>query len=211
MRLQNPFAALSTTGIDSQVLVVLAGSEQYLTVAQIQSLLPEAGSIEGVRKSVNRLLEQGTVLERVTGRSAAYALNREHLLVKPVLQIADAKRELLRRLAEQVSGWTVHPLTVKLFGSAARGDMTATSDIDLLVVMPEEVSHEDATELVDDLASRVSRWTGNDVRPLLYFDREVQPATIFDSILREGLDVAGDPAWLRRRLRVGDPDHVSWE
>ena len=31
----------------------------------------------------------------------------------------------------------VHPLRIIVFGSAARGDMTADSDIDLLVVMPE--------------------------------------------------------------------------
>ena len=31
----------------------------------------------------------------------------------------------------------VHPLRVVLFGSAARGDMTADSDIDLLVVVPD--------------------------------------------------------------------------
>lgn len=201
MRLQNPFAALSTTGIDSQVLVVLSRVESYLTVAQIQELLPEGGSVEGVRKSANRLRDQGTVLERVTGRSAAYALNREHLLVGPAIQIAGAKQELLRRLSEQISGWETQPRTVKMFGSAARGDMTETSDIDLLVVMPDESDREESVELVDDLSKQVSRWTGNDTRPLLYFEQEVRPAAIFDSILTDGIDVAGDPSWLRGRVR----------
>jgi predicted nucleotidyltransferase len=31
----------------------------------------------------------------------------------------------------------VHPLRIILFGSAARGDMTADSDIDVMVVMPD--------------------------------------------------------------------------
>jgi predicted nucleotidyltransferase len=31
----------------------------------------------------------------------------------------------------------VHPLRIIVFGSAARGDMTADSDIDVMVVMPE--------------------------------------------------------------------------
>lgn len=201
MRIQNPFAALSTTGIDSQVLVVLARSDNYLTVAQIHALLPEGGSLEGVRKSAARLVAQGTVLERVTGRSVAYALNREHLLAQPILQIASAKQELIRRLAQHVSEWDVAPLTVKLFGSAARGEMTETSDIDLLVVMPEEAGHDVAAELTDNLASSARQWTGNDVRPLFYLDSELQPSSIFDSILREGIDVAGDPAWLRKQLR----------
>ena len=41
MRLQNPFSAISTTGIDSQVLTVLVRSEQYLTIREIHQLLPE--------------------------------------------------------------------------------------------------------------------------------------------------------------------------
>lgn len=32
---------------------------------------------------------------------------------------------------------TAHPLRIILFGSAARGEMTPDSDIDLLIVMPE--------------------------------------------------------------------------
>jgi uncharacterized protein len=40
--------------------------------------------------------------------------------------------ELVRRIVE-----AVHPLRIILFGSAARGDMTPDSDVDVLVVMPE--------------------------------------------------------------------------
>lgn len=203
MRLQNPFAALNTTGIDSQVLLVLARTEQYLTVSQVHSLLPERGSLEGIRKSLARLVAQGTVLERVTGRSAAFALNREHLLAGPILQIAAAKQELIRRLAHLISEWKVQPCTVKLFGSAARSEMREASDIDLLFVMPDEIDAEEAAELVGRLSKQVNQWTGNDVRPLMYFGAEIKPASIFESILREGIDIAGDPNWLRRQLRTG--------
>lgn len=202
MRLQNPFAAISTTGIDSQLLVVLARTEKHLTVQEICGLLPEEGSLEGVRKSIARLTLQGTVLRRTTGRSAAYALNREHLLAQPILEIANAKKEFIQRLAECISVWEVQPHTVKIFGSGARDEMTEASDIDLLVVMPAEIDRDGATALVDDLADRGKRWTGNDVRPLMYFEDEVRPASIFDSILAEGIDVAGDPSWLRRHLRA---------
>lgn len=40
--------------------------------------------------------------------------------------------ELVRRVVE-----AVHPLRIILFGSAARGEMTEDSDVDLVVVMPE--------------------------------------------------------------------------
>lgn len=72
--------------------------------------------------------------------------------------------------------------------------MTEASDIDLLVVMPTKPGHAEAIDAVDDLASRGKPWTGNDVRPLVYSEDEIQPASIVDSIPAEGIDVAGDPA-----------------
>lgn len=201
LRLQNPFAGVNTTGLDSQVLLVLAGTDQHLTVGEIHRLLPEQGSLEGVRKAVQRLVDQGTVLVMFVGRSAGYALNREHLLAGAILQIADAKQELVRRLSREISTWEVQPLTVKLFGSAARGDMEDESDVDLLVVLPDEISFDEGFTLVDELTSRASRWTGNDVRPLFYRAGEVVPAPIFTNVLEEGIDVAGDPSWLPRKLR----------
>lgn len=41
-------------------------------------------------------------------------------------------QELVRRIVE-----AVQPLRIIMFGSAARGDMTPDSDVDVLVVMPE--------------------------------------------------------------------------
>ena len=46
----------------------------------------------------------------------------------------DAVDRLIQRIVE-----AVHPLRIIVFGSAARGDSQAASDIDLLVVMPEGI------------------------------------------------------------------------
>ncbi|XBH20429.1 nucleotidyltransferase domain-containing protein [Jonesiaceae bacterium BS-20] len=201
MRLQNPFAAVSTTGLDSQVLTVLARTEQYLLVRQIHQLLPEEGSHQGVRKAVTRLVEQGVVFERATGRNYAYALNLSHLLVEEILKIANAKSELNDRIREVISTWQVQPLTVIMFGSAARNEMRTDSDIDLLVVMPDSAAEDTAEVLVFGLATQVTKWTGNDLRPLVYRSSEVQPASIFDSILKDGIEIAGETTWLRKQLR----------
>ena len=48
---------------------------------------------------------------------------------------------ILQRVVE-----AVHPLRVVLFGSAARGEMTPDSDVDLLVVMPEGTHRRKAME-----------------------------------------------------------------
>lgn len=80
--------------------------------------------------------------------------------------------------------------------------MSVDSDIDVLFVMPNEADDATVEQLVGALAARATAWTGNDVRPLIYRAREVEPAPVFDAIVEEGIDVAGDPAWLRRRLRM---------
>lgn len=201
MRLQNPFAAICTASIDSQVLTVLARSDQYLTIAEIHRLLPEGGSPEGVRKSTARLVDQGTLVEQVTGRSQAYSLNRVHLLVDAILQISAVKLTLFDRITQIVSEWEVLPTLVQVFGSAARNEMSNASDIDLLVIWPDTADAVDTGSMLGELASRVESWTGNELRPLVYMESEVSSASIFTSILAEGVHLYGDPNWLRRRLR----------
>jgi len=49
-----------------------------------------------------------------------------------------AASPVLDRLVDQIID-AVHPLRIVLFGSAARGELTRDSDLDVLVVMPEGV------------------------------------------------------------------------
>lgn len=147
MRLQNPFAALAPVGLDSQVLTVLSRSRDHLTADQIHRVLPEHGSLSGVRKSLDRLLRQGIISERAAGHTSGYALNQDHLLINAVLMVADAKSALTTRIRETVQQqFSFEPTLVVMFGSAARGDMSDDSDIDLLFVIPDGVPEEQAED-----------------------------------------------------------------
>ena len=202
MRLQNPFAALAPVGLDSQVLTVLSRSRDHLTADQIHRVLPEHGSLSGVRKSLDRLLRQGIVSERAAGHTSGYALNQDHLLINAVLMVADAKSALTTRIRETVQQqFSFEPTLVVMFGSAARGDMSDDSDIDLLVVIPDGVPEEQADDQLSDLAHSVLTWTGNTVDLLTYREGEVISAPIFNSVIREGIEILGDMAWLRRASR----------
>jgi len=55
--------------------------------------------------------------------------------------------EQLNELVQRIVG-AVHPLRVILFGSAARGEMGADSDIDVLVVMPDGTHRRHTAELL---------------------------------------------------------------
>lgn len=200
MRLQNPFAAISTTGLDSQVLTVLARSTQFFTIPQVHGLLPEGGSVQGVRNSLERLAEQGILDSYSFGRSLAYTLNKEHVLVNAILEISRAKDLFISRLVERVESWTVQPLTMSLFGSAVRSEMSTKSDIDLFIVFADDAPDDALDDQIGGLASDARRWSGNDVRPLVYRCSEVTDAAIFASILQDGVTVMGEPTWLRGRI-----------
>lgn len=200
MRLQNPLTAISPS-LDMGVLYVLARADTEFTAPQIFTLLPERGSLAGVRKALNRLTEQGVVLEGIAGRTHTYHLNREHLMADAVVAMANAKTQLADRIRGEVSSWEFAPLTVKIFGSAARNEMRTDSDIDIFIALPNEVGDDLAEERIAALAMKISVWTGNDARPLVYREREIQPAPIFESIAKEGLDIAGQAGWLQQAMR----------
>jgi uncharacterized protein len=52
--------------------------------------------------------------------------------------------EMIEEIVKRVTG-AIHPLRVILFGSAARGEMRAESDVDLLIVVPDGTHRRDAS------------------------------------------------------------------
>ncbi len=91
-----------------------------------------------------------------------------------------------------------------VFGSAARGTMTAESDLDLLLVRADDAPRGVWDEQVGALATDVTRWTGNDTRPLEYTASELADARdqpVLRDVLHDGLTVARSRAWLNQQLR----------
>jgi len=93
--------------------------------------------------------------------------------------------QLVRKIVE-----TVHPLRIILFGSAARGDSGPSSDLDLLVVMPQGTHRrKTAQELY-----RKIRGVGvpSDILVATPTDLErhkEDPGLIYRTILEEGREV----------------------
>ncbi|MDO5513072.1 nucleotidyltransferase domain-containing protein [Corynebacterium sp.] len=202
MKLQNPFSALGPTGIDSQLLTVLARTTRVLSAAEIHRLLPEQGSLRAVHDGLRRLEAHGVLQGHSIGRSVGYQLNRDHVLAPAVALIADAKMEVFRRLRAMAAAWEVQPVVMYVFGSTARDDMRTDSDIDLLVVFPDGAPDDIVENQLSALSEGVWAWTGNEPRPLLLRVSEVTPSGVMESVEREGAIVVGDPQWLRRRLRA---------
>lgn len=205
MDLAHPFAVITPT-IDGDVLTVLAGADASFTPPQLHRLKPQH-SEAGVRNSLRRLAGQGIVSAERVGNAYQYRLNRDHLAAGPILALAQLATTLRDRISAEVISWDPAPIYGAVFGSAARGDMTTDSDIDLFLVRPNEVAETTAVWGIQvmELERQVTAWTGNDTRVLEFDESEIranaQSEPVLADIVAHGLTVAGDAAWLRELLR----------
>jgi len=206
MRLQSPFSVVTPT-LDGDVLSVLAGAEDWFTIQRIQLIVRDR-SAEGIRKTLHRLVREGIVDEQQAGRASLYRLNREHLAAGPIVEIANLRGTLVDRLRSEMQSWPTPPVFAALFGSAATGTMTEGSDIDLFILMPGNAEKTAGEEQLharrDDLVNRSSRWTGSDVRPLMFTVSEAEGASgdepVLQHIADEGITILGDKGSFRRMV-----------
>lgn len=202
MELNRPFATVTPT-LDGDVLAVLSTNDVTFTTGQIHRILKDF-SEEGIRKVLSRLVRQGVVLAERVGNAYAYRLNRDHLAAEPILALAKLPSTFLVRLERRLGEWEHPPVYAAVFGSAARGTMTASSDLDLFLVQDDGTPQTTWTSQVNDLARAVTGWTGNDVRPVEYTIpglRSARDEPMVQDVLDHGLTVAGSRTWLLKQLR----------
>lgn len=187
-------------GLTMPILRALAGRSSPATAAQL-SRLAEVGTEAGVRRALERLATHGVCSTEDVGGRIVYALNDDHLLYKAVASLLDADRELPRRLRDALAEWDPAPVSAVLFGSAARRDGDADSDVDLLLVRPSfrtEARKREWVRQVHELRAAVHRWTGNRLQVLDWtslglrkHERSDEP--LVESLLDEGVTVGGSP------------------
>jgi predicted nucleotidyltransferase len=156
-----PYRLLSHP-LDGAVLGVLAATNRPLSGREVARLAPE-GSTPGVWKALSRLTEQGLLDREEAGNALLYSLNREHVAAPAAELLTSLRAALIDRLSRHVQGWEVGPAHLSIFGSLARGDGDASSDVDVFVVRPKPTNADDAQwrAQLDDLATAVRRWSGN--------------------------------------------------
>jgi predicted nucleotidyltransferase len=172
-----PMRAVVPT-LDGPVLAVLTTTTEPLSLAELHRRTGDR-SKSGIRRVLLRLVAEGLVHEVPGG----YLLNRDHLAAPAVELLTNLHGELLARIRGTVGTWSPPPRFVGLFGSAARRDGDATSDIDLVVISDVPVEDE-----VDGLRRRIEAWTGNTAQ-----------------IIRL------TPADVRRLRRAKEPIVAAWE
>ena len=203
MELSRPLSVITPT-LDGDVLRVLALADADFTSGDIHRVL-DGPSIRGIHNTLGRLTEQGIVSRRPAGRANLYRLNREHLAAPYVIGLARLRDELLDRLRSEVRAWPAPPLVGALFGSAARRDHSSQSDIDILLVRPDDASDDIWDDLADSLSALVTACTGNDCRTLTFTQSQVQDRganePVLEDVVREGMAFHGDLQWLASAVK----------
>jgi predicted nucleotidyltransferase len=196
-----------TPTLDGDVLATLARGELELTGRELARQVGH-GSTEGIRRAADRLVGQGVVSRRAVGGAHLYRLNREHLAAPFIEGLAGLRELLITRLRERIAGWQQRPRVAVLFGSVARGDAGAESDIDLLIVRARDVDPDGAvwrSQLLE-LERDATSWTGNDARVVEYSEDELasgEPESLLSDAIEDGVELFGSGRALRRLISAG--------
>lgn len=193
MEVQNPLRSLAPA-VDADVLFALHGTHVPLTGERVAKLAGRSGT--QVRQVLRRLSAEGLVLAEPVGRATTYALNREHVLAPVVDAAVRAPGATESRIAERFAAWPVPPIAAAVFGSFARRDGDAGSDLDLFLVRPDDVLDDDEAWAIcrHDLAVSAEAWSGNRVQVLELSAAELTAAVEADEPLVESL--RHDARWL---------------
>lgn len=202
MQLHRPFATVTPT-LDGEVLSVLASHDVSFTTGQVRRILTEY-SEEGIRKVLTRLVAQGVVQAERIGNAFAYELNTDHVAAQPIKDLARLANTFYARVEKHLSEWDEPPVYGAIFGSAARGGMTLSSDIDILLVRDDGAVEDEWDRHLAEFASQATRWTGNDARIVDYTVSGLHAAVgepVLRDVMDHGLTVVGSRAWLLKVLR----------
>ena len=145
------------------ILRTLAARSTPATAAQIYRITGQ-GTEAGVRRAIERLAGHGVVVSEQVGDRVVYSLNYDHVLETSIRALLRAQDELPRRLRRELGDWSIQPVSAALYGSAARRDGDADSDVDILLVRPPLTTgarREEWARQVHRLRDAVRRWTGN--------------------------------------------------
>jgi predicted nucleotidyltransferase len=159
MDLSNPLAVLTPT-LDAAVLQALAATTGWASGAHVHRL-SGTGSDDGVRRVLARLVDQGIVLADQHSHATLYLLNRDHVAADAIVRLTRLRGVIIDRIKGALERWSPAPVHAALFGSFARGEATAHSDIDLLVVTEPGANPDVTAAAVDQLAVDIRKWTGN--------------------------------------------------
>jgi predicted nucleotidyltransferase len=186
MLLDEPFGGV-IPGARGAVLSALLRTEVRLTGRQVHALVSDRHGLWSVQEALKAWVQLGVVHTEIVGRAVVHTINEDHYTVAPLRSILDPMAALTKAAA-QIAGEDVEAVVV--FGSVARGEATAGSDIDLAVI-----ARADWDGRVD-LEDSVRKHLGNDCDVLVFTAQEFTRLAaarepVVDEIIVDGIPLIG--------------------
>jgi predicted nucleotidyltransferase len=192
------------------VLAVLVRAGIPLSGRQLASLVEGQVGHSRVNSVLGELAASGLVLREPHPPTVLYRLNREHVAAPFVEGLANLRQVLLDRIRAELEAWRRPAAAVWLFGSAARGEGSADSDIDILVVRADDLHEDDPAwrAQVSELEDHVRHWSGNPCAVLELSSEELAASVraghkLVSELRRDAVLLAGaHPSSVLRQPRV---------
>ena len=181
-----PFGGL-IPGAQGAVLSALLRTGIPLTGRQVHGLVSDRHSLWTVQEALKSLHAIGLIHTEVVGRAGVHTINDDHVAVLHLRALVDPAQMLREVVATQVDPQVE---SVLVFGSVARGEATAHSDVDLAVIA--QANWDGRIDLEDAVRSRL----GNDCDVLTFTVAEFAQLAnsnepIVAEILRDGIALIG--------------------
>lgn len=183
-------------GVQGRILAVLAETTAELNLRAIASIanVSEAQA----SRVLPRLIAIGLVERREVPPSALFRLVPDHIAAGPILALSRSRDRMIRHMRQIAEELPVPPASVIIFGSFARGQADADSDIDTVMIRPTSVSESDEawSSSVQQWIARVGDVSGNRVEVLEADEDDVSArlnrgGNVWQDIERDGLTICG--------------------
>jgi len=163
-----------------------------------------------VSKEFSKLVKEGMVQQKSEGREKFFKLNLTNPRTRKLCELFEIERRekfykenrrlawVLEDFTKRVSDFAPEAQSIILFGSAARGQATPRSDIDILVLVPnyEEGQFKKLMDSVDRLAGEVSGRHPAKLAPVVMmakdFEQSIKDKKRFAAdVLKDGIVLFG--------------------
>lgn len=174
-----------------------------------------------VSKEFSKLVKEGMVQQRTEGREKFYRLNLADPKARKICELFETEERerfykqnrklawILEDFTKRVSDFIPAVQSIVLFGSAARGQITPRSDIDVLVLVPnsEEEQFKKLMNTIDQLASQVSGRHPAKLVPVVMmtenFEQGLRVKKRFATdVLKEGITLFGEERYYNLLSKV---------
>jgi predicted nucleotidyltransferase len=191
---------------DARILLALARLPGGASGREIARLSGKT-SHSNVRLALLRLSRIGLVLHEHLGSATVYRLNRAHVYWDAVFEILASPAKVEQKLGEIVRKYGSDDVTAAIFGSFARQEAGEESDLDVVIVVPDDFSAQDHERLMDELTDELNGLTGNAVQVIDLSDHSLQSLVVkadplIESWQRESRTIVG-PSLIDRIAAAG--------